>query len=129
MVREAAICLGFNAIKGDFVYNADTALWWMYKAAQQTTSILPCHRWLVELSEQFEAASDIVDCVFFTHYCQHSARAGLHLQGTLITNIIEKIFKIQLCLHASGLTWVTPASWTRYVGRLRLMARACSSSK
>lgn len=95
----------------------------------QKTGPPSCHRWLIELSEQLEAASDIVDCVFFTHHSQHSAGASLHLQATLINNFIEMIFKAQVCLHASGLTWVTPASWTRYVGRLRLMARACSSSK
>lgn len=98
------------------------------RGAQQTGPP-PRHRWLVGLSEQLEAASDVVDCVFFPHHGQHSAGPCLHLQATVMTYFSEKMFRAQVCLHASGRTWVTPASWTRYVGRLRLMARACSSSK
>lgn len=39
--------------------------------------------------------------------------------------------QVQQCSRNGGacLTWVRPASWTRYVGRLRLMARACSSKR
>lgn len=48
----------------------------------------PKHRWLAQLSEQLEAAGDVVDSVFFTHNGQHSAGTGLHLQASLINNFI-----------------------------------------
>lgn len=48
----------------------------------------PKHRWMAQLSEQLEAAGDVVDSVFFTHYGQYSAGAGLHLQASLINNLI-----------------------------------------
>lgn len=65
------------------------------RVAQQTGP--PPRLPLAEPSEQLEAASDLVDCIFFTNHSQHSAGARLHLQATLITKSVGDVYGTGVC--------------------------------